>query len=135
MGDSKANGNDDPRYFLADRFATEQCGIEIEEAEPGHAVCSFTADSRHLNAMGAVMGGAVFTLADFACAVASNIGQQSSVTVSSSIEYVAGAGGGDKLTATCKADKSGRRLGFYTTRVCDETGRLVALVSATCMRV
>ena len=121
-------------YFGGDHFATRQCAAQIDEAAPGHAVCSFTIERHHRNAMGNVMGGAIFTLADFACAVASNVGQQPSVTVSSNVEFVTGARG-ERLIATCDADRSGRRLGFYTTRVEDERGTLVALVTATCMRV
>lgn len=122
-------------YFYGDHFATHQCGAIIDEVSPDHAVCSCTLDRHHRNAMGNVMGGAIFTLADFACAVASNnAGHQPSVTVSSSVEFVGGAKG-NRLIATCTADRSGRRLGFYTTRVEDEQGTLVALVHATCMRV
>lgn len=120
--------------FGADRFATEQLGARIDEAAPGRAVCSLEVLPCHRNAMGNVMGGAVFTLADFALAVASNFGQQPAVTVSSSIEYVAAAKG-SRIAATCTADRAGRRLGFYTTRVEDDRGALVALVQATCMRV
>ena len=121
-------------YFSHDLFASEQCGAQVDEAAPGRAVCSFEILPCHRNAMGAVMGGAVFTLADFALAVASNFSQPPSVTVSSSIEFVS-APKGARLVATCLQDRAGRRLGFYTTRVEDERGTLVALVQATCMRV
>ena len=122
-------------YFYGDHFATLQCGAAIDEVAPGRAVCSCTLERHHRNAMGNVMGGAIFTLADFACAVASNeAGRQPSVTVSSSIEFIGGAKG-SRLIAVCEADRSGRRLGFYTTRVTDEDGTLVAIVTATCMRV
>lgn len=121
-------------FFARDLFASEQCGCRVDEAAPGRAVCSFEVGDRHRNAMGAVMGGAVFTLADFALAVASNWGQGPAVSVCNNIEFVGGCKGG-RLVATCEADKSGRRLGFYTVRVADELGNLVALMSATCMRV
>ena len=121
-------------YFSHDLFASEQCGAQVDEAAPGRAVCSFEILPCHRNAMEAVMGGAVFTLADFALAVASNFSQPPSVTVSSSIEFVS-APKGARLVATCLQDRAGRRLGFYTTRVEDERGTLVALVQATCMRI
>jgi len=121
-------------FFARDLFATEQCGCRVDEAAPGHAVCSFEVGAQHRNAMGAVMGGAVFTLADFALAVASNWGQGPAVSVCNSIEFVGGCKG-ERLVATCEADKSGRRLGFYTVRVADDLGNLVAIMSATCMRV
>lgn len=122
-------------YFYGDHFATRQCGAVIDEVAPGRAVCSCTLERHHRNAMGNVMGGAVFTLADFACAVASNdAGRQPSVTAACDIQYI-GTAKGSRLIATCEADRSGRRLGFYTTRVEDDLGTLVALAHATCMRV
>lgn len=121
-------------YFGQDRFATMRLGARIDEAAPGFSACSLDICDEHRNAMGAVMGGAIFSLADFALAVASNFRQEPSVTVSSNVEFVAGARG-SRLIARCSADRDGRRLGFYTTRVEDERGTLVALVHATCMRV
>ena len=79
------------------------------------------------------MGGAIFTLADFALAIASNTGGNPSVSVSSTIEYLS-ASKGTCLIATCNADKSGRRLGFYTTDVTDDTGRRIARVTTTVYR-
>ena len=73
------------------------------------------------------------TLADFALAIASNTGENSSVSVSSTIEYLS-ASKGVRLIATCNADKSGRRLGFYTTDITDDTGRRIAKVAATVFR-
>ena len=121
-------------FFGRDLFASEQCGCVIEEAWPGRSVCSFAPKDHHRNAMGAVMGGAIFTLADFALAVASNWRQDPAVSVSNTIEFV-GACKGSRLVATCEADKSGRRLGFYTVRVQDDLGNPVAIMTATCMRV
>ena len=59
------------RTFMKDRFATEN-GAVIEEVDDHYAKCSLKIEDRHRNAMGAVMGGVYFTLADFALAVASN---------------------------------------------------------------
>lgn len=120
-------------FFSDDRFATEACRATIAEARKGHAVCEFAIEQIHRNAMGGVMGGAIFTLADFALAIASNIGEEPTVSVSNSIEFVS-APKGSKLVATCDADKSGRSLGFYTVRVEDDLGRLVAIMTATCYR-
>ena len=58
--------------FQKDIYATETTGVEIVEAKPGRALCKLTLRPEHMNANGVPMGGAIFTLADFACAVASN---------------------------------------------------------------
>ena len=66
-------------YFAQDRFATEN-GAVIREIGEGYAVCSLELTERHRNALGNVMGGAVFMLGDFAFAVASNYGKRPTVS-------------------------------------------------------
>lgn len=119
--------------FSHDRFATEACGCKVLEATRGHAVCTFDVEPIHLNAQGNVMGGAIFTLADFALAIACNIGESPTVSVSNTIEYMS-ATRGSTLIATCDVDKSGRSMGFYTVDVRDELGTPVARMNATCFR-
>ena len=119
--------------FANDRFATEACGCRVVEASQGHAICEFDITDGHRNAQGAVMGGAIFTLADFALAIGCNIGEAPTVSVSNTIEYLSAAKG-EKLIATCSSDKSGRSLGFYTVDVVDDLGTPVARMCATCFR-
>ncbi len=120
--------------FSHDIFATETTGIVIEEAEPGHAVCSLTVDGRHLNANKTVMGGAIFTLADLAFAIACNLDRPMTVSQGSTINYLA-APAGEKLTATGRLVRSGRRTCFCTVDVYDNTGRHVAFFSGNGMVV
>ena len=49
--------------FAGDRFAMGT-GVRIEEVGDRYAKCSLQLTSRHLNAAGQTMGGAIFTLAD-----------------------------------------------------------------------
>ena len=121
------------KLFGNDRFATEACGCRVLEASRGHAVCSFDIAPIHLNAMGNVMGGAIFTLADFALAIACNMGEEPTVAVNNTIEYL-NSTKGSTLIATCDADKSGRNLGFYTVEVKDDLDTPVAKMTATCFR-
>lgn len=120
--------------FAHDRFATDACGCVVVEAARGHAVCSFDIANVHLNAQNRVMGGAIFTLADFSLAIACNVGEPPTVSVCNSIEFM-GAAKGTQLIATCDADKSGRAMGFYTVNVTDELMTPVARMSATCYRL
>ncbi len=120
-------------YFDNDLFA-KQAGCRIIEAEHGHSVCEMEIAEMHQNAAGGVMGGAIFTLADFALAIACNIGEEFTVAVSNTIEFMSTTKG-TKLIATANADKSGRHLGFYTVDIDDDTGRKVARMCATCARV
>ncbi|WP_165045951.1 PaaI family thioesterase [Adlercreutzia sp. ZJ138] len=120
-------------YFSGDKFATQAAGCRVVEGSRGHAICEMELAPVHYNAQGGVMGGAIFTLADFALAIACNIGEEPTVSVSNTIEFMS-ACKGTKLIAECSVDKSGRKLGFYTVDVRDDTGRAVARMSATCFR-
>ena len=119
--------------FAADCFATEACGATIVDAGYQWAVCQLELGDRHLNAQGNVMGGAIFTLADFCLAIVCNVGEQPTVLVSSNIEYLL-APKGQLLTASGSVLRSGRNLGFYNVDVHDDAGNHVARLSATCYR-
>ena len=96
-------------FFGHDRFA-EHAGCRIVEGSRDHAVCELDIQDHHRNALGNVMGGAIFTLADFALAIASNVGEAPTVSVSNSVEFISAAKG-SRLIATCTADRSGRSAG------------------------
>ena len=120
-------------FFAHDRFAMDACKCTVLEAAHGHAVCAFDIEPVHRNAQGNVMGGAIFTLADFALAVACNVGENPTVSVSSTIEYFSMAKG-ERLIATASANKSGRSLGFYTIDIADDLGTSIARMTSTCFR-
>jgi acyl-CoA thioesterase len=84
----------------------------------------------HRNAVGGVMGGVIFTMADFAVAIASNIGNPPTVSVSMTVDFM-NATRGNVLVATCDVEKQGSRLGFYTVTITDDTARHIARVTAT----
>ena len=117
------------KLFHNDRFATEN-GAVIEEVDDHYAKCSLKIENRHRNAMGAVMGGVYFTLADFALAVASNWQKMGYVSLNSEITYLTAAKGG-KLIAEASCVKNGRTTGYYRIDVRDELGNLAAAVTAT----
>ncbi len=119
--------------FANDRFATQAAGCRIVEGCRGRAVCEMELADVHRNAMGNVMGGAIFTLADFALAIACNIGEAPTVSVDSNISFFRTTKGA-KLTATAVCDKPGRHLGFYTVTIADDLGKDIAKMTATCYR-
>ena len=75
-------------YFGKDLYASQQTGIVIEAAEAGYAKCSLKIEDKHRNALGQVMGGVFFTMADYAFAIASNFMQPPTVTQTSQIVYL-----------------------------------------------
>ncbi|MBQ7915697.1 MAG: PaaI family thioesterase [Firmicutes bacterium] len=114
--------------FRADRFATDCLGAIVEDARPGYARCSFEIAPQHMNAVGGLMGGTLFTLADFAFAIASNVDQPPTVSISSSISFM-GAAKGKKIIAEANCQKSGRTTCTYLIHITDELGTAVALVT------
>lgn len=114
--------------FRADRFATEN-GMVIDACADGYAKCSVELSETHKNAAGRVMGGAIYTLADFAAAVAENWNRPLCVTRSSSITFL-GTAKDSRLVAEAKLVKSGRRACCCLTEVRDGLGNLVALVTS-----
>ena len=119
--------------FADDRFATQAAGCHVVEGARGRAVCEMELGDVHRNAMGNVMGGAIFTLADFALAVASNVGEEPTVSVDHTVSFLRSTKG-SRLVATATCDKPGRHLAFYTVAVEDDLGKLIAKMTATCYR-
>lgn len=115
--------------FSKDRFATENYAV-IDEIGKNYAKCSMEINDRHKNAMGGVMGGVAFTLADFAFAVATNWELMNTVSISSNIAYL-GAVKGKKLIAEAHMIKDGRTTCYYNINVDDELGNKVAVVTIT----
>ena len=115
--------------FQSDCFAAKVLGAEIREAEPGRALCAVRLRPEHMNANHTPMGGAIFTLADFAFAVAAN-GFAERVTVSQavSITFLSPARGGE-LLAQARCLKAGRTTCLYEVEVTDELGTYVAQAS------
>ena len=117
------------KIFEGDRFATEN-GAVIEEIGHHSATCSLVITDSHRNAMGAVMGGTYFMLADFAFAVAANWETMGCVSLRSDISFL-GTAKGKKLIAKAVCLKNGRTTACYRVDVSDEFGNLVATVTAT----
>ncbi len=113
--------------FSHDRFASEN-GAFIEEVGDGYAKCSVKLADRHKNAMGGVMGGVHFMLADFAFAAAANHEKMSVVSISSNIAFLSPVKG-DILYAEARCVKDGRTTCYYNVNVYDDTGKQAAAVT------
>ena len=114
------------KVFAKDRFATDN-GVVIDEVDDGYARCSLEIQPHHLNAGGTVMGGAIFTLADFAF---SNWNKPLNVSTTSQITFL-GTAKGARLVAEARKVKEGRSTCFYLVDVSDDLGNPVAHVTAS----
>ena len=114
-------------HFLNDIYAVETTGVKVEDAGVDYARCSLKIDRRHFNVDGNVMGGAIFTLADYTFGVAANIGKAQTVSLSSTINFIR-ATKGPVLYAEARCIKSGRNIGFFEIMVTDGVGNIIAMV-------
>ena len=117
------------KIFEGDRFAMEN-GAVIDEIGQRSATCSLAITDSHRNAMGAVMGGTYFMLADFAFAVAANWEKLGCVSLRSDISFLSAARG-EKLIAKAVCIKDGKTTACYRVDVMDELGNLAATVTVT----
>ena len=117
--------------FSKDLFATKLTGAVIDEIGENYAKCSLKLMGDHYNAYGGVMGGAIYTLADFAFAVASNFDkEQASVSIVSQANFLS-ATRGSVLYAEASLLKEGRNNCFYEVKVTDDLGKLIATLIFT----
>lgn len=119
-------------YFKGDNLAAA-LGMKIEEAGAGTAVVTMPITDVHMNGMGAVHGGAIFSLADFCFAVASNSHGRAAMAINCSISFFKGVKSG-VLTATAREQHLGNRVAGYLMEITDEKGALVASMQAQVFR-
>lgn len=112
-------------FLQGDRFA-QHCGIELVSLAPGQAVTRMRIEPWHANAIGLVQGGAIFTLADYAFAVASNTHGAVAVGINVSITYIKAVTAGT-LTAEAREVAVNPKLASYAVNVTDEAGHLIAV--------
>jgi acyl-CoA thioesterase len=120
------------RFFKKDKFA-ERANIELLSVSPGQARAKMTLHPHHLNGYGTVQGGAIFTLADFAFAAASNSHGKVAVAINVSITFMK-AGETGTLWAEAKEVSKNFKLGSYTVEVKDDQGELVAVFQGLAYR-
>jgi acyl-CoA thioesterase len=117
------------RFFLRDRFAAG-AGVRLVSCGPGRATARMTVRKEHLNGVDVVQGGAVFTLADFAFAVACNTHGPVALAIDVTIAFLSPTTGGT-LTAEAREVSRSSRLSRVEVEVRDAAGRAVALFHGT----
>lgn len=115
--------------FSRDRYAIDLTGVKIEEASEGYSRCSMVVEDKHLNNNDKVMGGAIYTLADYAFGVAANTPLSNCVSLNATINFLRSTTG-PILYAEARCIKNGRSICFYDVTVTDGEGAVVATISA-----
>ena len=88
-------------FFANDAWAQE-AGIELMEVSDGRAKVRMRIAGWHLNSHGTVHGGAIFTLADTAFALASNSHGVPAAAINAHISYVKAATTGTLVCRCCR---------------------------------
>lgn len=122
-------------FFVQDIYATRITGVVIASVTEFETICTLQLTEDHRNAAGGVMGGVLFTLADFAFAVAANtplLEQGESnywISLNSTIHYLAPTNG-EQLTARTTCIKSGKSVCLYNIDIFDEH-KMIATIQTT----
>ena len=119
-------------FFQNDTFA-EYIGIELVEVSEGRAKAKMEIKDHHLNGINIAHGGAIFSLADLAFAVASNSHKTIALAINASISFLKAASGGT-LVAEAKEVSLNPKLATYEIRVTNENNDLIAIFLETVYR-
>ena len=119
-------------FFKKDKFA-EYVGIELLEVKEGWAKSKMEITKNHLNGIGTVHGGAIFTLADFTFAVAANSYKTVTVAINANISFMKAASSGT-LFAEAEEISTNPKLGTYTITITDDNGELIAIFQGMAYR-
>jgi len=113
-------------FFSAEDKFARHTGIDLVDVGPGWAKASMKIQPFHQNGARTVHGGAIFTLADFAFAVASNSHGTLAMGINTSVSFVKAATRGT-LYAEAVEQSKGSKLASYSVMVTDDTGDVVAI--------
>ena len=112
--------------FGEDRFIIA-CGVKIEEIGQGYARAAMDVREDMLNGAQVANGGALFTLADLAFAVAANsMSENISLTLSMQMNFLKSAKLGDHLVAQAQCLSGGGKMGSYDVTVRNQEGIMLA---------
>jgi len=120
-------------HFDRNDLFARHSGIELIEIKPGRAKASMKIEPFHLNGAKTVHGGAIFTLADFAFAAASNSHGDLAMGINTSTAFVKAATTGT-LYANAEEVSLSRKLATYQVRITNQDDELIALFQGTVYR-
>jgi acyl-CoA thioesterase len=112
-------------FFANDAWAQE-AGIELMEVSAGTSKVRMLIGARHKNSHGTVHGGAIFTLADTAFALASNSHGIPAAAINAHISFVKSATAGT-LYAEAEEFSKNPKIATYTVTVTDDAGEKIAI--------
>jgi acyl-CoA thioesterase len=112
-----------------DQFA-KHLKAEIIEVTPGYAKVKMAVQEYFLNGVKTVHGGVLFSLADFAFALASNTSGETGVAINVNIQFMKAAFLGDELVAEARLMSRSKRLGSFIGEVVNQDQKKIAQFQA-----
>jgi acyl-CoA thioesterase len=107
--------------------ASKALGMKVEIRAVGSATAHMRVRDDMVNGFDVCHGGLLFALADTAFAFACNAYNRLTIAASGNIEFLRPVVLGDELRATATEEYRGRSSGFYTVKIENQDGKLVAL--------
>lgn len=117
-------------FLKNDRFAAN-AGIELLEVSEGKAKACMTVTREHLNAGGVCQGGALFTLADLACAAVANSHGQLTFSITANITFTRSAKEGETIYAEATEVVNHPRVPYIYVELKNEKGDLLAAFTSS----
>ena len=117
-------------FMKNDRFAAN-AGIKLMEVSEGRAKARMTVTKEHLNAGGVCQGGALFTLADLACAAVANSHGQLTFSITANITFVRSAKEGETIYAVATEVVNHPRVPYIIVEIQNEKGDLLAAFTSS----
>ncbi len=124
--DAQAIASRSAAAMWADDKASPSLGMELVSVGPGTAVIAMRVGATMVNGLDVCHGGFIFTLADSACAFASNSYNQRALLQSGQITLLAPARLGMRLIATASERLRSERNGIYDVAVTSDAGETIA---------
>jgi acyl-CoA thioesterase len=116
-------------HFANDGYAAAN-GMQLMELRPGYARTTLAVEARHMNNMGLVHGGAIFTLAAFAFGAASKTAGKAAVGINTNMSFLRPVRSGVLFADATEISRS-RKLSVCEVRVTNDKGELIALFQGT----
>jgi acyl-CoA thioesterase len=132
MSDDEATTTGHSLY--ADDHAAQALGLVLDEVGPGRARLSMAVRQDMINGHGICHGGLIFTLADTAFAYACN-SRGPSVAAHCTINFLAPARLGERLSAVATEAALEGRSGIYDVAVTNQAGATIALFRGVSRRL
>lgn len=120
--------------FKNDPYA-QMLNMRVIEWDDGYAKTAITLTEDMMNFHGGANGGLLFSLADYAFAIASNSDGQVAVGINTNMSFTNAGLPGEELICTAKEKNKGGRLAVYQMEIHNTEGQLKGRMEGTVYRL